>query len=196
MAARIRARAAVVARVRRVHHLSVRQELLARPLPDTTIPEPAPDVGRSVAVPRRVDIGTVHEQPPGDRGVRGDHRADGYRARPPPGRARASTAPGHHDLPDDLLVDRRHFGRGRVADLADAPEPANRAVELLARPHRKPVAPRRPEVGAHRRRGCDDLAEPRSVVHHHVGRPASGTGRVARSRACRRRRNAGRAFAT
>ena len=48
-AARLRARAAVAARVRHVHLLSVRQEHLARPLPHAAVPGPARALGRPVA---------------------------------------------------------------------------------------------------------------------------------------------------
>ena len=54
-------------------------------------------------------------------------------------------------------------------------------------PTGEPLAARRPEVGARRGRGRDDLAEPRPLVHHHVGRAAGGPRRAARGGARRRR---------
>ena len=125
-AARLRARAAVAARVRHVHLLPVRQELLARPLPHAAVPEPAAVVGRALAVPRRADLAPLHEQLQGDGRVRAAHGADRHRARPRPRGARAPAPARHHGLPHDLLVDGRDVGRGRVADLADAAEPADR----------------------------------------------------------------------
>ena len=170
------------ARVRHVRLLPVHQELLARPVPHAAVPRTAAALGRPVAVPRRADLAPVHEQLQGDARVRAAHRAHRHRARTRARRPRASAPARDRDLPHDLLVDGDHLGCGRVADLADAPEPADRAAELLARPHRQSVAARRPEVGAGRGGRRHDLAEPRTVVHHHVGRSAGRSRRAARGR--------------
>ena len=96
--------------------LSLRAARPPRPVPEQR-PGHEPPLRRLGAVQRRPHRRRVPPGPLAQHPVRDLHGARRPDPRHAPGGRRQPQAPRHQDLPDDLLVDRRHVGRGGVGPL-------------------------------------------------------------------------------